>query len=78
MCIRDRLLPGRRAGGGRWVEFAAEQLVARGFERSPTAPQFFWRAEFPCLVELHMDDMHGAAPGVAGSGFVLDPGRGLE
>eukprot|EP00959_Pyramimonas_sp_CCMP1952_P047163 984489-Pyramimonas_sp.AAC.1 len=31
-------LPRRRAGGKRWVEFAAGQLMARGFERSPTAP----------------------------------------
>eukprot|EP00959_Pyramimonas_sp_CCMP1952_P001580 32498-Pyramimonas_sp.AAC.1 len=52
--------------------------MARGFERLPTAPQFFWRAEPPCLVELHMHDMRGTAPGVAGFDFVLDLGRGTE
>ena len=71
-------LPGRRAGGKHWVEFAAESLKFRGFERSPTAPQFFWHAELPCLVELHMDDMYGTAPGLVGSEFVLDLGRDIK
>eukprot|EP00959_Pyramimonas_sp_CCMP1952_P079260 1656511-Pyramimonas_sp.AAC.1 len=52
--------------------------MARGFERSPTAPRFFWRGELPCLVEVHMGDMHGAAPGVAGPGFALGLGRDAE
>ena len=33
-----------------------------GFERCQTAPQFHWRAVRLVALELHMDEIHGAAP----------------
>jgi len=35
-------------------------------------PQLHYRREMRCLVEVHQDDMHGAAPGQEGRVFVED------
>ena len=57
-----RQLPGRRAAGQSWVEHLAGILVNKlGFERCTTAPQFHWSAVRVVALELHMDDIHGAA-----------------
>ena len=57
-----RQLPGRRAVGQSRVEHVAGIPVSKlGFERCTTAPQFYWSSEKMVALELHMDDIHGAA-----------------
>ena len=57
-----RHLPERRAAGQSWAEHVAGIIVNRlGFVRCTTAPQFYWSSERMVALELHMDDMHGAA-----------------
>ena len=57
-----RQLPGRRAAGQSLVEHVAGILVNKlGFVRCTTAPHFYWSSERMVALELHMDDIHGAA-----------------
>ena len=67
-----RTLPGRRAGGKNWIDYAAGRIQSRGFERCPSSGQFYWNRELRCLIELHMDDVHGTAPGNVGAYVVAD------
>ena len=48
-------------------------LVSKlGFERCTTAPQFYWSSERMVALELHMDDIHGAATPSGREKFVKD------
>ena len=55
-------LPGRRTAGQRWVDHAAALLVDElGMIRCVECPCFF-QALNGVVIELHMDDFHGAGP----------------
>ena len=74
-----RQLPGRRAAGQSWVEHVAGILVNKlGFERCTTAPQFHWSAVRLIALELHMDDIHGAATPSGREQVIRDLSREIE
>ena len=54
-------LPGRRAAGQRWVDHAADLLTDEGMTRCVECPCFFQSLN-GVVIELHMDDFHGAGP----------------
>eukprot|EP00971_Amphidinium_carterae_P104206 2063755-Amphidinium_carterae.1 len=60
--VRWRLkkqLPGQRAAGVNWTEFAAEQMSRVGMERNDALPHFFRIPGERLALEIHMDDIHG-------------------
>ena len=72
-------LPGRRAAGQSWVEHVAGILVNKvGCERCTTSPQFYWSAVRLVALELHMDDIHGAATPSEREQFTRDLSREIE
>ena len=74
-----RQLPGRRAASHSWVEHVAGILVSKlGFERCTTAPQFQWSSERSVALELHMDDIHGAATPSGRAQFFKDLAREIN
>ena len=66
-----RQLPGRGAAGQSWVEHVAGILVNK-LSFVTTAPQFYWSSERIVALELHMDDIHGAATPSGREKFVKD------
>ena len=55
-------LPGRRTTGQLWVDHAAALLVDElGMTRCVECPCFF-QSLSGVVIELHMDDFHGAGP----------------
>ena len=69
----QRQLPGRRAAGQRWVEHVVGILVSKlVFGRCSTAPQFCWSSGRMVALELHTDDIHGAANPSGCEQFVKD------
>ena len=70
--LRRQLL-GRRAAGQSWVEHVAGILVNKlGFVRCTTAPQFHWISGRVVALELHVDDIHGAATPSDAKNFIKD------
>ena len=57
---RDTNVVGRTLAKQSWVEHLAGILVDKlDFERSNSAPQFYWNNSRQVALELHMDDIHG-------------------
>eukprot|EP00971_Amphidinium_carterae_P309332 6147173-Amphidinium_carterae.1 len=54
---------GRRPSVKKWVRWFAEQLENIGLERCEVAPHFFAERQKQIFLEVHMDDVHGTAPG---------------
>ena len=44
-----------------WIELAGILVNGLGFVRCTAAPLFYWSSERMVVMELHMDDIHGAA-----------------
>ena len=52
-------LPGQRAAGHEWTEFAAERLASLGLTRNDSLPYLFHRKEGNLTLEIHIDDLYG-------------------
>ena len=53
---------GRQIAGQSFVDWAAEQAKAEGFNRCEVAPWFFYNPARDASMEVHMDDFYGTAP----------------
>ena len=54
-------------------------LVSKlGFERCTTAPQFYWSSQRLVVLELHTDDIHGAATPSGREQFFEDLAREIN